>query len=135
MCGVGRLRATFAATDTAVWPPAPRTTIEAADVWTALELTRKGGTCVLTGLPSPGLDSIDVTLQNFVLMNKTLCGTVFGSGNPRSDIPLPATLYESGRLLLDEMITQRSRVDDINEAYAAEAAGELIRGVIDFTRG
>jgi Zn-dependent alcohol dehydrogenase len=106
--------------------------ISAADVGTALELTRKGGTCVLTGLPSPQLNSIDVTLQDFILMNKTLCGTVFGSCNPKSDIPLLASLYESGQLLLDEMITKRYRLDEINQAYADKAAGELIRGVIDF---
>jgi NDMA-dependent alcohol dehydrogenase len=106
--------------------------IGAADVGTALELTRKGGTCVLTGLPSPQLNSIDVTLQDFILMNKTLCGTVFGSCNPRSDIPLLAGLYESGQLLLDEMITKRYRLDEINQAYADKAAGEVIRGVIVF---
>jgi NDMA-dependent alcohol dehydrogenase len=106
--------------------------ISAADVGTALELTRKGGTCVLTGLPSPQLNSIDVTLQDFILMNKTLCGTVFGSCNPKSDIPLLASLYESGQLLLDEMITKRYRLDEINQAYADKAAGKLIRGVIDF---
>ncbi len=103
-----------------------------ADVGTALELTRKGGTCVLTGLPSPQLNSIAVTLQDFVLMNKTLCGTVFGSCNPKSDIPLLASMYESGQLLLDEMITKRYRLDEINQAYADKSAGELIRGVIDF---
>ena len=65
-------------------------------------------------------------------MNKTLCGTVFGSCNPKSDIPLLAALYESGQLLLDEMVTKRYRLDEINEAYADKAAGELIRGVIDF---
>jgi Zn-dependent alcohol dehydrogenase len=106
--------------------------IDSADVWTAVELTRKGGTCVLTGLPSAGSDSIDVTLQDFILMNKTLCGTVFGSCNPRSDISLLASLYESGQLLLDEMITKRYRLAEINEAYADKAAGALIRGVIDF---
>ena len=105
------------------------------DVGTALALTRKGGTCVLTGLPSPRRDSIAVALQEFILMNKTLCGTVFGSCNPKSDIPLLAALYESGRLLLDEMITRRYRLDDINDAYADLAAGELIRGVIDFGIG
>jgi NDMA-dependent alcohol dehydrogenase len=89
-----------------------------ADVGTALELTRKGGTCVLTGLPSPRLNSIAVALQDFILMNKTLCGTVFGSCNPKSDIPLLAALYESGQLLLDEMINKRYRPDEINEAYA-----------------
>jgi NDMA-dependent alcohol dehydrogenase len=106
--------------------------IGAADVEAALTLTRKGGTCVLTGLPSPAMDSIAVTLQDFILMNKTLCGTVFGSCSPKSDIPLLATMYESGQLLLDEMITKRYGLDEINDAYADLAAGELIRGVIDF---
>jgi NDMA-dependent alcohol dehydrogenase len=106
--------------------------IGAADVGTALQLTRKGGTCVLTGLPAPRLNSIAVALQDFILMNKTLSGTVFGSCNPKSDIPLLASLYESGQLLLDQMITKRYRLDDINEAYADKAAGELIRGVIEF---
>lgn len=106
-----------------------------ADLGAALALTRKGGTCVLTGLPSPATNSIAVGLQDFILMNKTLCGTVFGSCNPKSDIALLATLYESGRLLLDEMITKRYRLDDINDAYADLAAGHLIRGVIDFGLG
>ncbi len=106
--------------------------IGAADVGAALALTSKGGTCVLTGLPSPATHSIDVTLQDFILMNKTLRGTVFGSCNPKSDIPRLAALYASGRLLLDEMITRRYGLDEINDAYADLAAGELIRGVIDF---
>ncbi|OBH93407.1 Zn-dependent alcohol dehydrogenase [Mycobacterium sp. E2733] len=106
-----------------------------ADVGTALALTRKGGTCVLTGLPAPATASIDVALQDFILMNKTLCGTVFGSCNPKSDIALLATLYESGQLLLDEMITKRYRLDDINDAYADLVGGRLIRGVIDFGLG
>ncbi|MCV7075791.1 Zn-dependent alcohol dehydrogenase [Mycobacterium szulgai] len=106
--------------------------IGATDVDAALTLTRKGGTCVLTGLPSPGLNSVAVGLQEFILMNKTLSGTVFGSCNPKSDIPLLATLYQSGRLLLDEMITKRYGLDEINDAYNDLAAGELIRGVIDF---
>lgn len=106
--------------------------IGAADVGAALALTRKGGTCVLTGLPEPGLSLIDLTLQEFILMNKSSRGTVFGSCNPKSDIPLLATLYESGQLLLDEMITKRYGLDEINDAYSALAAGELIRGVIDF---
>lgn len=106
-----------------------------ADVGAALALTRKGGTCVLTGLPTPATHSVAVALQDFILMNKTLCGTVFGSCNPKSDIALLATLYESGQLLLDQMITKRYRLDDINDAYADLAAGLLIRGVIDFGLG
>jgi NDMA-dependent alcohol dehydrogenase len=103
-----------------------------ADVGTALTLTRKGGTCVLTGLPSPATHAVAFALQDFILMNKTLRGTVFGSCNPKSDIPLLATLYQSGQLLLDEMVTKRYRLDQINDAYADLVAGKLIRGVIDF---
>jgi len=106
-----------------------------ADVGEALALTRKGGTCVLTGLPAPALRSVALALQDFILMNKTLCGTVFGSCNPKSDIPMLATLYGSGRLLLDEMITRRYGLDDINDAYADLTSGQLIRGVIDFGTG
>lgn len=103
-----------------------------ADVGLALTLTRKGGTCVLTGLSSRTTRLIDVNVQDFVLMNKTLCGTIFGSCNPRRDIPVLAALYESGQLHLDEMITKRYRLDEINDAYVDLANGELIRGVIDF---
>ena len=42
-------------------------------------------------------------------------------------------LYEAGLLQLDEMITRRYRLDDINEGYRDQLNGEIIRGVIDFT--
>ena len=110
-------------------------TIDEDDVGTALALTRKGGTCVLTGLAAASAATAAIPLQQFVLMNKTLCGTVFGSRNPKSDIPRLAGLYESGLLHLDEMVTRRYRLDEINEAYVDLVAGELIRGVIDFSIG
>jgi NDMA-dependent alcohol dehydrogenase len=102
------------------------------DVEAALRLTRKGGNCVITGMAAQTTRSIHFGVQDFTLMNKTLSGTVFGSCNPRSDIPTLARLYQSGRLQLDEMITRRYRLDDVNEAYADLRNGELIRGVIDF---
>ncbi|MEZ0384375.1 NDMA-dependent alcohol dehydrogenase [Mycobacterium sp. pW045] len=102
-----------------------------ADVEDALRLTRKSGTCVLTGMSVQG-SRAGLDPQDLVLMNKSLCGTVFGSCNPRTDIPLLASLYEAGRLQLDEMITKRYRLDDINAAYADLTAGTLVRGVIDF---
>jgi NDMA-dependent alcohol dehydrogenase len=102
------------------------------DVASALKLTRKGGTCVLTGMSSQLTRSIKFDPQDFMLMNKTLAGTIFGSCNPKSDIPMLANLYKSGRLQLDEMITKRYRLDDINDAYVELLNGEIIRGVIDF---
>ena len=110
-------------------------TVDEDDVGAALALTRKGGTCVLTGLAAASAGSAAIPLRQFVLMNKTLCGTVFGSCNPKSDIARLAGLYESGLLRLDEMVTRRYRLDEINDAYADLVAGEWIRGVIDFSIG
>jgi Zn-dependent alcohol dehydrogenase len=107
--------------------------ISAEDVRNALQLTRKGGTCVLTGMSAQTTRSIKLDLQDFILMNKTLAGTVFGSCNPKADISRLARLYETGQLLLDEMITKRYRLEEINDAYADLLNGEIIRGIIDFT--
>lgn len=107
--------------------------ISASDVQAALSLTRKGGTCVLTGMTSQTTFSIDIELQNFILWNKNLVGTVYGSCNPKSDVTRFARMYQTGQLQLDEMITRRYRLDDINEAYADLLNGEIIRGVIDYS--
>jgi alcohol dehydrogenase len=65
-------------------------------------------------------------------MNKTLAGTIFGSCNPRADISRLARLYQTGQLQLDEMITHRYRLDEINDAYEDLRNGKIIRGIIDF---
>lgn len=102
------------------------------DVRDAVRLTRKGGTCVLTGMTSQLTSSVQIDLQDFILSNKSLAGTVFGSCNPRADVFRLARLYQTGQLQLDEMITRRYRLDDINEAYDDLRNGKIVRGVIDF---
>ncbi|QLL06035.1 Zn-dependent alcohol dehydrogenase [Mycobacterium vicinigordonae] len=106
--------------------------ITADDVRDAVALTRKGGTCVLTGMTSQLQQSVNINLQDFILMNKTLAGTIFGSCNAKADIARLARLYRTGQLQLDEMITRRYRLDDINDAYADLLNGEIVRGVIDY---
>jgi Zn-dependent alcohol dehydrogenase len=61
-----------------------------------------------------------------------LAGTIFGSCNPKADISRLARLYETGQLQLDEMITKRYRLDEVNDAYNDLLNGEIVRGVIDF---
>jgi S-(hydroxymethyl)glutathione dehydrogenase/alcohol dehydrogenase len=53
-----------------------------------------------------------------------------GSNRFRIDIPLYLEFYRQGRLLLDEMVTRRGRLDDINEAFRAMKAGEVARTVL-----
>jgi NDMA-dependent alcohol dehydrogenase len=102
------------------------------DVRDAVRLTRKGGTCVLTGMTSQLTGSVKIDLQDFILSNKSLAGTVFGSCNPKADVFRLARLYQTGQLQLDEMITRRYRLDDINEAYDDLLNGKIVRGIIDF---
>jgi S-(hydroxymethyl)glutathione dehydrogenase/alcohol dehydrogenase len=57
-------------------------------------------------------------------------GSLFGSGNPRSDIPKLLDLYREGQLDLDGLVTRTYALKDINEGYRAMRDGENIRGVI-----
>lgn len=99
----------------------------------ALNLTAKGGTLVVTAIGNM-LES-EVTMNLFLLsmMNKSVAGTVFGSGNPRADIPALLSMYREGTLKLDELITNRYALDDVNQGYQDMRDGKNIRGVIDFT--
>src|SRR5437870_72715 len=55
-----------------------------------------------------------------------------GSNQFRTDIPRYLECYRQGRLLLDEMVTKRGRLEDINEAFRAMKAGEVARTVLTF---
>jgi len=53
-----------------------------------------------------------------------------GSNRARVDMPRYIELYRQGRLMLDEMITRRGRLEDVNEAFRAMKAGEVSRTVL-----
>jgi S-(hydroxymethyl)glutathione dehydrogenase/alcohol dehydrogenase len=55
-----------------------------------------------------------------------------GSNTFRTDIPRYLEFYRQGRLMLDEMITRRGRLEDVNEAFRAMQAGEVARMVLTF---
>jgi S-(hydroxymethyl)glutathione dehydrogenase / alcohol dehydrogenase len=55
-----------------------------------------------------------------------------GSNRFRIDIPRYLDFYRQGRLLLDEMVTRRGRLEDINDAFRAMKAGEVARTVLTF---
>jgi S-(hydroxymethyl)glutathione dehydrogenase/alcohol dehydrogenase len=55
-----------------------------------------------------------------------------GSNQFRTDIPVYLEFYRQGRLLLDEMVTKRGRLGDINDAFRAMQAGEVARTVLTF---
>ena len=90
----------------------------------------KGGTIVVTAIAPMTQTESSVNLFELAMWNKEIKGTIFGSLNPRSDIPKLLGLYREGQLKLDELITRRYTLDQINEGYRAMRDGENIRGVI-----
>jgi len=66
------------------------------------------------------------------MMNKELKGSLFGSGNPRFDIPALLSMYREGQLKLDELVTKRYTLDQINEGFDDMLSGKNIRGIIEF---
>jgi Zn-dependent alcohol dehydrogenase len=55
-----------------------------------------------------------------------------GSTRLRVDVPKLVALYQDGRLKLDELVTKRYRLEEINEAVTAVKRGEALRNVIVF---
>jgi NDMA-dependent alcohol dehydrogenase len=94
------------------------------------QLAGKGGTIVVTAVAPMTQTESSVNLFELAMYNKEIKGTIFGSLNPRADIPKLLGLYREGQLKLDELITNRYSLDDINVGYQAMRDGENIRGVI-----
>jgi S-(hydroxymethyl)glutathione dehydrogenase/alcohol dehydrogenase len=96
-----------------------------------VEAIRKAGTVVLVGLGRFQDDtSIPVPVRHVVLYQKRLQGALFGASSPSRDIPAMLALYRQGRLKLDELITTRYSLDEIDKGYQDMRDGRNIRGVI-----
>ena len=91
----------------------------------------KGGTAVVVGV-APPKDQTSISTSSLTFSEKTLTGSYFGSARPQRDFPRLLALYRSGRLLLDELITQRYTIDEAPQAFSDLAAGKNARGVIVF---
>ena len=92
---------------------------------------KKGGAVVLTGLSRA--DALAAfPMFPFVMQEKRLLGSVYGSGNPALDIPRLVTLYQQGRLKLKELVSRRYALSAINDALRALEQSDGARGVIQW---
>jgi S-(hydroxymethyl)glutathione dehydrogenase/alcohol dehydrogenase len=96
----------------------------------ATGMAGKGGTIVVTAVAPMTQTESSVNLFELAMYNKEIKGTIFGSLNPRHDIPSLLGLYREGQLKLDELVTRRYTLDQINEGYEAMRQGLNIRGII-----
>ncbi|HEY3101405.1 MAG TPA: Zn-dependent alcohol dehydrogenase [Methylomirabilota bacterium] len=96
----------------------------------AIESLAIRGTATIVGVLPP-----DATIEFPWMAIRPECRVQtsrMGSNRFRLDIPLYLEFYRQGRLLLDEMVTRRGRLDDINDAFRAMKAGEVARTVLTF---
>lgn len=94
------------------------------------EILRPGGQLVWLG--KINVDR-DVAFRWGALMGeKRIVRSSYGGARPRRDFPWLARLYLAGKLKLDELITRRLRLDEINQGFAAMTQGEIVRAVIVF---
>jgi Zn-dependent alcohol dehydrogenase len=96
----------------------------------ALAVTAKRGRVVVTNLHPATELSAAVSLLDLVVMEKQVVGSLFGSANPRADIPRLITLLNEGQLDLDSLVTQTYTLDQINDGYDDMRNGRNIRGVL-----
>ena len=96
----------------------------------AFAAIRKGGGVIVTGLADPAKKTVHVSGAELTLFEKRIQGALFGSGDPFYDIPRLVELYRSGDLKLDELITTRYRLEEINQGYQDLWDGKNVRGVI-----
>jgi S-(hydroxymethyl)glutathione dehydrogenase / alcohol dehydrogenase len=95
-------------------------------------MTRRGGEAILVGVPK-----MEVLLEvpaffSVVFWSKTIKGCWYGSSNVQEDVPKLIGWYREGKLKLDELISRRIDLDDVNDAFRAMEAGEVARSVITY---
>jgi len=96
----------------------------------ALAMTAKGGRVVQTAIAPFSVDSVSMNLFELAMYEKQLVGSIFGSANPRRDIPRLLRLHQEGQLKLEELITRTYPLEDINEGYQDMRDGKNIRGMV-----
>jgi len=89
------------------------------------------GAVVLVGMPATGVMS-EIDPGTIAALSQRILGSKMGSGRVQVDIPYLADLYQQGRLKLDELISNRYPLEEINEAIASVKRGEALRNVIIF---
>jgi Zn-dependent alcohol dehydrogenase len=101
----------------------------AALVETGVYATRNGGTTVIVGA-GPADQTLTLIPVLFTITEKKLLGCLLGSSNSQREIPRLLSLWQSGRLDLESMVTAQRPLDEINEAVDDIHAGRGIRTVL-----
>ena len=95
----------------------------------ALECCHKGwGRSIIIGVAEAGAE---IGTRPFQLVTgRKWEGSAFGGARGRTDVPRIVDWYMNGKIRIDELITHRLKLEDINEGFALMKRGESIRSVV-----
>jgi len=89
-----------------------------------------GGTAVLVGVPQVQLS---IPVRDFFGPAKKIMGCAGGTGHPERDIPLYLRWFQQGKLPLNDLVTRRYKLEEVNEACDALARGQVLgRAILEF---
>ncbi|MFP5469709.1 MAG: zinc-binding dehydrogenase, partial [Alphaproteobacteria bacterium] len=96
----------------------------------AYSILRPTGEAIIVGVPN--LKEVYELPVAQLFAEKEFRGSIYGSSRPKRDLPMFVDWYMKGDLKLDEMITKRIRLEDVNQAFEEMGRGEGARSVIMF---
>jgi S-(hydroxymethyl)glutathione dehydrogenase/alcohol dehydrogenase len=99
----------------------------------AFDSIQKGGTVVVTAVAPMAVSSIPVSPFILAMFEKRLQGCLYGMMTPTTAVPRLLTMYESGQLKLDELVSRTYTLEEINAGYEDMHSGTNIRGIIEFS--
>ena len=95
----------------------------------ALECCHTGwGESITIGVAGAGQEIATRPFQ--LVAGKVWKGTAFGGAKGRSDVPQIVGWYMDGKINVDDIITHRLSLEDINQGFELMHAGESIRSVV-----
>jgi S-(hydroxymethyl)glutathione dehydrogenase/alcohol dehydrogenase len=97
----------------------------------SFKMLGRGGTANIIGMIPLGVN-LELHGADFFLGEKRLQGSLMGSNRFPVDMPRLVDFYLSGKLKLDDMISRRLKLSQVNEAFDEMKRGEVARSVIVF---
>ncbi|KAF0960968.1 MULTISPECIES: S-(hydroxymethyl)mycothiol dehydrogenase [unclassified Rhodococcus (in: high G+C Gram-positive bacteria)] len=87
------------------------------------------GTVVLVGVPTPDM-TLEMPLIDFFSRGGSLKSSWYGDCLPERDFPMLVDLFQQGRLPLEKFVTERIKIDEVEQAFHRMHAGEVLRSVV-----
>jgi S-(hydroxymethyl)mycothiol dehydrogenase len=89
------------------------------------------GTVVLVGVPTPDM-RLEMPLVDFFSRGGVLKSSWYGDCLPERDFPMLVDLYRQGRLPLERFVSERIKLDEIEDAFHTMHSGAVLRSVVVF---